>query len=289
MAAYRARHKKKDHRPAVVLGGAVAVMTLQAGPALAAAPGDSSRPGVSPANPDGGGHDAVDHDNGCGNETEPKAVRDDDNNGNCGGGQKQTKARTAPRSDSTKASTPRRTRTSATVQAGARGKARGTSSTGAQGGAGAGGAAAAAGASVSASASVQAGLRGTALAATRGGKRLDVDLVVGTGAGTGAPTGTAGGGTVASGSPVPFTGGSGQVSVLDASFALPALTGGTPVYDALLAERSGTAATLGGGAGEVGGLSLPMTGSSALGALALAGTSLLAAGGAALRAARRLA
>ena len=60
--------------------------------------------GRSDSNPDGGGLDKPDCEttaegcqgpaprdgnNGCGNEAEPKSVRDDDNNGNCGGGQKK--------------------------------------------------------------------------------------------------------------------------------------------------------------------------------------------------------
>jgi hypothetical protein len=63
--------------------------------------GSGSRAGSSGSNPDGGGLDKPDCEttaegcqgpaprdgnNGCGNEAEPKSVRDDDNNGNCGGG-----------------------------------------------------------------------------------------------------------------------------------------------------------------------------------------------------------
>lgn len=60
--------------------------------------------GSSDSNPDGGGLDKPDCEgtaegcqglaprdgnNGCGNEAEPKSVRDDDNDGNCGGGQEK--------------------------------------------------------------------------------------------------------------------------------------------------------------------------------------------------------
>ena len=75
--------------------------------------GGGATRGSSDSNPDGGGLDKPDCEtaaeggqgpapregnNGCGNEAEPKSVRDDDNNGNCGGGQQKDKddAQVAP-------------------------------------------------------------------------------------------------------------------------------------------------------------------------------------------------